>query len=403
MIRSFEYRLYTTTEQDKKLMGCLRESRILYNEMLEVAVNEYKRSSHHLGKYELDAIFRGRGKECIPASTVQCLADRLSKSFKQFFNRKDYNFRMGFPRFKSVRQWRSIHLRQYGSPDKQLDVSLSKDGMFLNVPKKIGGRIKIKLHRPIGETPKTVHLVLRADRHWYAIIVCDCALTPTDQGCGQVGIDLGISSFITDSNANKVSNPKHLIASQCILRRKQRALARSQRYSHRRGLAVESVAKTHLKVSRQRRDFLHKVSQSYANKYQNIIVEKLNMAGMLKNHHVAKSILDASWSTFIILLTYKAESAGHQVIAVPAQYTSQKCSNCGEIVPKSLSVRTHICSHCGYIEDRDVNAAKNILQAGARPSEDNVVGYHMRPPISLQQELEGVVTTFPRCLSSAVL
>jgi IS605 OrfB family transposase len=99
---------------------------------------------------------------------------------------------------------------------------------------------------------------------------------------------------------------------------------------------------------------------------------------LVKNHHLAKSISDASWNMLVTLLSYKAESAGHRIVTVPAYYTSQKCFKCGELVPKSLFVRTHVCSHCGYTEDRDVNAAKNILRAGTRPSEGNVGGCVMR-------------------------
>lgn len=97
-------------------------------------------------------------------------------------------------------------------------------------------------------------------------------------------------------------------------------------------------------------------------------VENLTVAGMVRNHHLAKSIHDASWSAFLDILTDKAERAGHVVVRVPARFTTQKCSGCGEYVQKSLSVRTHICPSCGLVEDRDVNAAKNIVQAGAPPS-----------------------------------
>ncbi len=106
----------------------------------------------------------------------------------------------------------------------------------------------------------------------------------------------------------------------------------------------------------------------YAQGYQRIVVEDLQITCMVKNHHLSKSILDASWGAFLDILTAKAESAGHEVIRVNPRFTTQKCFHCGELVQKSLSVRTHVCPFCGYVTDRDVNAAKNILQAGARPS-----------------------------------
>jgi putative transposase len=111
-----------------------------------------------------------------------------------------------------------------------------------------------------------------------------------------------------------------------------------------------------------------KTAKHYAERYSRVCVEDLNITGMVKNHHLARSIHDASWSAFLGILTDKAERAGHVVIRVPARFTTQKCSRCGAYVQKSLGVRTHMCASCGYIADRDVNAAKNILRAGAPPS-----------------------------------
>ena len=148
--------------------------------------------------------------------------------------------------------------------------------------------------------------------------------------------------------------------------------SRRKKGSHRKRNAASSVAKTHLKINRQRRDFHFKTAKLYAENYQHVIVEDLAIANMVKNHSLAKSILDASWSAFLDILEDKAERAGHQVIRVNPHFTSQKCFKCGEIVQKSLSVRTHICPFCGFVADRDINAAKNILKAGALPSGANV-------------------------------
>ena len=117
------------------------------------------------------------------------------------------------------------------------------------------------------------------------------------------------------------------------------------------------------------------MARSYVDRYAFIAVEDLRVSNMLKNHHLAKAIADASWSTFKTLLCNKAEEAGCRVVEVPPHFTSQRCFNCGEIVQKSLSVRTHVCPHCGYVEDRDVQAAKNILRkARTGPSGDKVGG-----------------------------
>src|SRR5256884_8281371 len=370
-MRTFEYRLFVNKEQSRLLMQCLRESRLLYNEMLETLKQQYERDGTFPSKYDLTARFKGRGGEHVPATTVQCLADRLSKSLQRFLVRKELALKVGFPRFKKGNQWHSIQLRQYGK-----DVYLHEDKKHLIIPAKMGKSIKIKLHRPIAGKPKTVHLVLRADGHWYALIVCETIPQtehlPSTCEHPDIGIDVGLKSFLTDSEGNTIPNPRFYRTSQRTLRRKQRQLCRRKKGSHRRRKAAKNVAKTHLKIERQRRDHHFKTAKPYAEGYQHMVVEDLQISHMVKNHHLSKSIMDASWGAFLAILSAKAASAGHEVIRVNPRYTSQKCFQCGEIVQKSLSVRTHICPFCGYVADRDVNAAKNILKAGAQPSGVNV-------------------------------
>jgi putative transposase len=366
-MKTCEYRLFVNEEQSHLLMQCLGESRIIYNEMLEVTKQQYEDKGTFPSKYDLTAQFKGRGGEHVPATTVQMLADRLSKSLKRFLARKELAIKVGFPRFKKGNQWHSIQLRQYGK-----DVYLHEEKKHLIVPKKLGHFLKIKMHRPIVGKPKTVHLVLRADGHWYALIVCE--MDPQNEhlpsACQHpdIGIDVGLKSFLTDSEGHMVENPRFFRTSQKTLRHKQRQLSRRKKDSHRRRKAAKNVAKTHLKISRQRRDHHFKTARPYADSYQRIVVEDLAICNMVKNHHLAKSIMDASWGAFLAILSAKAASAGHEVIRVSPRFTSQKCHRCGEIVQKSLSVRTHVCPFCGYVADRDVNAAKNILLAGARPS-----------------------------------
>ena len=370
-MKTFEYRLFVTKQQHALLVQCLRESRLLYNEMLAITKAQYEEKGTFPSKYDLTRIFAGRGGEHVPATTVQMLADRLTKSLKRFLARKELALKVGFPRFKKGNQWHSLQLRQYGK-----DAYVHEDKKHLIVPKKLGHFLKIKVHRKIEGRPKTVHLVLRADGHWYALIVCETEpqsthlpsiCTHTD-----VGIDVGLKSFLTDSEGNTVPNPRFYRTSQKTLRRKQRQLSRRKKGSQRRRKAAKNVAKTHLKINRQRRDHHFKTARPYAQGYQRIMVEDLAICHMVKNHHLAKSIMDASWGAFLAILSAKAASAGHEVIRVNPRFTSQRCHQCGQIVHKSLSVRTHLCPFCGYVADRDVNAAKNILMAGARPSGVNV-------------------------------
>jgi putative transposase len=385
-MRTFEYCVYPNRAQRQQLMACLIESRAIYNEMLADLKAQYETNGAFPTKYDLNMRFKGRSGEHVPATTVQMLSDRLSKALKRFLNLKELGLPYGFPRFKTANRWHSIQLRQY-APTR--DVWLDADGKHLHVPAKLGKLLKIKLHRPLVGTPVTAHLVLRADYHWYALIVCETepqdeqgVAHPEQVTCAHsaIGLDVGLKVFLADSEGGMVENPRYYRRGQKRLAHAQRTVCRRKKDSHRRRKASREVACQHLKISRQRRDFHFKTAKRYAEGYSRICVEDLNVTGMTQNHHLAKSIHDASWSAFLGMLEDKAERAGHQVIRVPARFTTQKCSRCSEYVQKSLSVRTHICPHCGLVEDRDVNAAKNIVQAGAPPSGTGAVG----PPVELR-------------------
>jgi putative transposase len=373
-MRTFEYRLYPNHAQRQQLMACLSESRVIYSEMLAALKAPYEADSTFPSKDDLTARFTGRGGDNAPATAVQTLVDRLSKALNHYLEIKALGLPIGFPRFKTPNRWHSIQLRQYG---QSRDVWLNDDSAHLHVPAKLGRLLKIKLHRPLGGRPVTAHLVLRADNHWYALIACETA--PRDEQsvahaeqvtCEHpaIGLDVGLKVFLADSEGGVVEDPRHYRRGQQRLAHAQRRVRRRTRGSHRRRKASREVACQHLKIARQRRDFHFKTATVYAERYSHICVENLNIAGMVKNHHLAKSIHDASWSAFLAILTDKAARAGHVVVRVPARFTTQQCSSCGEYVQKRLSVRTHICPSCGLVADRDVNAARTILQAGAPPS-----------------------------------
>jgi putative transposase len=361
-MRTYEYRLYPSRDQRRRLDACLYESRLLYNEMLAREKQHYQETGKFLTKYDLTALFKGRGGAYVPASTVQCLADRLDKALKAFLAHKDEDW--GFPRFKSGNQWHSIQLRQLG-------IDFASNGRVLKVPAKLGSALKIKMHRSLTGTPKTCYLVKRASGHWYALIACEqepmSDLSHPVDDRPAVGIDVGLKVFLADSDGTTTPNPRFFRTSQATLRRKQRRLCARKKGSHRRRKMARSTAQTHQKIERQRRDFHFKTAKRYADAYRIIVVEDLNLRGLARSR-LAKSILDAAWGAFLSILTYKAESAGGQVIRINPRYTTQKCFKCGEYVQKSLSVRTHICPRCGYVADRDLNAAQNILKAGAPPS-----------------------------------
>jgi len=177
----------------------------------------------------------------------------------------------------------------------------------------------------------------------------------------KVGIDVGIEKFAACSDGKTVANPRHLQKTEKRLRHAQKALSRKQKNSNNSRKQKLKLAKLHARIRNQRRDFLHKQSRKIANTCSLIAVEDLNVRGMVRNHHLAKSISDASWSEFLAMLCYKAEEAGGRVVKVNPRETSQQCSSCGTKVSKDLSVRIHRCPSCGLVLDRDVNAARNIL------------------------------------------
>jgi putative transposase len=210
---------------------------------------------------------------------------------------------------------------------------------------------------------KFARIVLRPSG-WYLQGVCETEPEVLPKKDNAVGLDMGIRYLVADSNGHIIENPKHAKKSAKKLARAQRKQASCKKGSQRRKKAKHLVARIHERISNQRKDTLHKASHHYVNSYQTIAIEDLKPANMVRNHCLAFSIADASWGMFRHYLESKAEHAGRQVIAVAPHYTSQTCSQCGEYVHKSLSVRTHVCPHCGYIADRDENAARNIVHAG---------------------------------------
>ena len=261
---------------------------------------------------------------------------------------------MGFPRFKSCRRWDSIQFR---------DAQHYLDGNYFHAPRMCGGKIRCVVHRPLEGKFKYARVVLRPSG-WYLQCVCESVPHPLPVLENSVGLDMGITYLVADSEGGFVQNPKNLQAAADTLAKAQRRLAKKQPGSRRRNKARRCVARHHERIRNRRKDVLHKVSRKYVHEYQAIIVEDLNPANMVKNHCLARAISDASWGTLRGMLDAKAEDAGRTVVAVPPHFTSQDCSACGARVQKSLSVRTHVCPVCGYVADRDTNAALNIKKAG---------------------------------------
>jgi putative transposase len=210
---------------------------------------------------------------------------------------------------------------------------------------------------------KRVRLIKRADGYYAQFCVDVKRKEKIEETEKSLGIDLGLNHFYTDSNNNKVDNPRLLRKSLKLLKRRQRQVSKKKKGSANRRKAIKRLAKKHLKVSRQRKDFVVKTARTLCTSNDVIVLENLNVRGLVKNHNLALSINDAGWSIFREWLEYFGQVFNREIIAVDPKYTSINCSNCGNRVQKSLSTRTHACS-CGTVLCRDHNAAINILKKG---------------------------------------
>ena len=228
--------------------------------------------------------------------------------------------------------------------------------------------IKIKKHRPINGIIKHATISKDCDGKYYISIYClddnDYSLTPVNK---KIGIDLGIKKYLTMSDGRKISNPKILTKSQAKLSKEQRKLSHMEKGSNNYNKQKVKIATIHKKITNQRNDFLHKITTELVKENQIICSETLSVKNMVKNHKLARSIGDASWSSFCTYLQYKCKKYGRTYIQVPKTYaSSQICSSCGykNNVTKNLGVRSYICPNCGTKLDRDINASINILRKG---------------------------------------
>lgn len=355
---TYKYRLYPNKEQSQKLETTLDICRFLYNSALEERKEAYQKRGVSLSyRHQQNEL-----PECklevpelnqIHSQVLQDTLRRLDKSFQNFFRRVKNGEKPGYPRFKSKNRFHSFTYPQFG---------FSLDGNKLNLSKI--GDIKIKLHRPINDEIKTLTITREIDK-WYACFSVEIDTPPLKPIESAIGIDVGLNSFVTLSTGEEIENPRWFRNTQRRLRRRQKSLSRKKLGSKNRNKQRIRVAKYHKKVSNQRKDFHHEVSRQLVDNYDLIAYEDLNIKGMVRNHHLAKSISDAGWGKFIAFVCYKAEGAGKQAIAVNPYGTTTECSECGFPVPKSLSQRMHNCPNCGLVMPRDWNSAKVILSRTA--------------------------------------
>lgn len=360
MQRNYRFRLYPTAAQIEQLETMLGAFCDLYNSALHERIDCFRKTGRSLTYYDqanqLKAV-RGIDERLAACSysAQQQLLRRVDKAFKAFFHRlKQKGAKAGFPRFQAKARFDSIEFRV-------------GDGLTLKKDGRIGltglcGALKVKWHRPIPEGAKLGHAILsRNGGHWHVSFLATLPdpVVP-EREFNPAGLDLGISNLIAVSDGTTIQTPQWVREAAAKQRRHQRRIMRRKSGSNRHRKAKRDYARFMRGVADQRRNFLHQLSMGLAQNYSHLVVEDLNILGLCRGM-LAKDVLNASWGSFLMMLRYKAASAGGVVEAVDPRNTSQVCAACGSAVPKSLSVRVHECPHCGYRADRDVNAAQNIL------------------------------------------
>lgn len=364
VIKAFRYRLYPTRAQEATLRETFERLRELYNAALQERRSAYRTTGKSPSCYSQQkslAEVRELRPEYSKIHThlLQDALTRLERAFQRFFDRCKRGEKPGYPRFKSVGRYRTFTFKDIANRNGAALVSGNKRLRLTGI-----GNVKIKLHRPYEGRIKQISVTLDGGGRWHASLICDCVAIKTMPISGQnAGLDVGISTFAMLSDGYRVENPRLLERAQAGVAKAQRRISRRKRGSARRRKAVVLAARRHAYVSRARKDFHHKTVIDLVRRYDWIAIEDLDVIG-LANGMLAKQVRDVGWAQFAVLLAAKAVSAGREVIRVDPRGTSQVCSECGCEVLKALAVRVHDCPHCGYVADRDLNAARNIHRLG---------------------------------------
>jgi len=351
MRKTFKYRIYPARKQNIILLHVLSVCRKLYNDSLHDRQVSYEDCHCGLSYYDQAGWLKYVDYQGVYAHILQNVLRRVDTSFKNFFRRVKNGEKPGYPRFQGRDRYDS-----FTYPDPDWSGYKIEDGKL--ILSKIGG-VRIFLHREIEGRVKTCTIKRDGDQ-WYASFSVELPDPEPKEILTSVGVDVGITTLATLSDGTEIENPKPLDKYDSKLRKAQKDLSRKRKGSNNWKKQKLKVARIHRKIRNVRKDYMHKASRILADAYDTIVFEDLQIRNMVKNHHLARSIHDASWGMLIDFTTYKAEYAGGVVGLVNPRRTSQECSICGNIQPMPLSQRTYNCPVCGNVKGRDHNAATNI-------------------------------------------
>jgi putative transposase len=383
MIKSYKFRIYPNKQQTEMLnkhFGC---TRFIYNWALDYSKNQYKLNKKSFSRFNIQSQLPTLKQQAetqwlkeVNSQSLQCAIKNLDSSFKRFFKKQSK-----FPTFHKKRNKQSFQIPQ--------NVIIDLEKSTVSIPK-VDGEIDVVFHRKIDGTIRSATISKTpSDKYFISLCVENDSTIPNKYSLNKdkaVGIDLGIKDFAMLSNGIKIPNPninKNYEDRKAVL---QNRAANKELGSRNRYKANLKVNKIYEKINNKKSDFLHQLSSKLIRENQTICLEDLNVSGMMKNHKLAKAIQSCSWSEFVRQLTYKAEWYGNNIIRINRFSPSSKmCSNCGCIKDDLRLVdRNWKCSHCECEHDRDVNAAKNILDFAF----DNT---GREPPVELTEKLTAVV------------
>ncbi|NJR22796.1 MAG: transposase [Richelia sp. CSU_2_1] len=362
----FESKLEGMQQQYDALDEAIRTARFIRNSCVK-----YWQENQAIGRSDLSkycAVLAGcpdfPWAKKLNSMARQASAERAWSAIARFYDncKKKVAGKKGYPKFKKHQTRASVEYKTSGwKLSEERRYLTFTDGFEAGTFKLWGSR---DLHFYQLKQIKRIRVVRRADGYYAQFCIDTERLEKREPTGKTMGLDVGLNHFYTDSNGQKVENPRFLRKSEQALKRAQKRLSRTKKVSKNRIKARKKLGRKHLRVSRQRQDHAVKLARCVVQSNDLVAYEDLKVRNLVKNHHLAKSISDASWSLFRQWLEYFGKVFGVVTVAIPPHYTSQNCSNCGQKVQKTLSTRTHKCPHCGYIADRDENAARNIRERG---------------------------------------